>query len=310
MGQGMWMGPRGGETWVPSTKARGGAFTRVGWSTKSQQLNGRARVRHSSATHMEYSLAWNDTNRRVVRTITDMYSGKRGRGRIYLIDPMQMDQNILNEGWSLPSQACLDGVPLIGSKRPTAVRTTPNGYDFPVESARYTVVSGDISQVFYLPIPPGHTAWFGASGEPDADGRVLVQPFQGDSPVGTATPLPILPVTGPTRFNHAVAANNVGGVEITIAATPGSFTLSGIMVQILPDGFVPSGGDYITGGGNAGCDFEEPPTEIPNSLVHDRVGITAKLIEVVDEGGSGNASPEPTPGGWRPDPANPGYLLP
>lgn len=62
-------------------------------------------------------------------------------------------------------------------------------------------------------------------------------------------------------------------------SSPGSITLSGIMVQILPEGRIPLTGGFISGQGNAGCEFEADPVQTPFNEKLDRVGMSAKLIE-------------------------------
>ena len=51
------------------------------------------------------------------------------------------------------------------------------------------------------------------------------------------------------------------------------------MVQILRTGRTPQPGGFISGQGNAGCEFDADPTQTPYNAVLDRVGMSAKLIE-------------------------------
>lgn len=314
MARRMWMGPRGGETWVP-TPDSGTSFSPVGWNSKSQFLNGGARVNRSRGTHMEYDLAWNIGTRDALRPITDMYAGKRGPGLIYFIDPMAAEYNVLPESWAFPALACYDSIPLIGDVRPDKIATVTNTLDYPAESARYSL-SGT-SRSIYIPIPPGYTAWVGVHGSTDGWGGIRVRETVGSTYGVTSFPI-FLEVTDPARVSDAHAYSSVcTGIEIDLAASdtnpwpggsvfpsgdlyPGDLVypggdsdsgapateivLSGLMVQIFKSGVTPPGGDFISGQGHSGCDFEAAPTTTAYSavLAGAEIGVAAKLIEVGD----------------------------
>lgn len=100
-----------------------------------------------------------------------------------------------------------------------------------------------------------------------------------------------LPREGPVWIvGYALIESDFAGNLFT-GATPsridpgvdsGSITLAGMMVQVLPTGTVPREGGFISGQGNAGCEFEDIPTDTPYNAIlgsDGRVGMSAKLIE-------------------------------
>jgi hypothetical protein len=60
---------------------------------------------------------------------------------------------------------------------------------------------------------------------------------------------------------------------------PDLITLSGLVIQVLPEGSAPRKGRYISGQGNAGCQFVGDVQVSPMNDRLDMVGVTAKLGE-------------------------------
>lgn len=280
----MWMGPRGGETWVPQ-EAISGDRQRGAWSSTQRYLNGQAGIRHSVASHMTYSMTWNLNTRDALRAISDMRAGIRGPGLIYFIDPMAADKNVLNEAWSFPAQATYDAIPLTGDTRPERVYTPANSLGYPPESARYKLPAGLTSETFYLPIPPGFVAWVGVHGSIDGTGGVCVTPVVNNSLNDADTYPAMLSVTDVTRVNTAYSSYDYQGLELSLkAGTATAVVLSGLMVQILPEGRTPATGGFISGQGHSGCRFVETPSISPYSVGTPGVemGMSAKLEEVIE----------------------------
>lgn len=274
----MWMGPRGGECWVPMPTT-GGDTSAIGWEGDTQLLAGGADARGSSASHMVYSMSWMIRGRNELRRITDIASGKRGPGLIYFIDPMAADQNVLPEQWSFPAQACYDAVPLWGDVRPAKIATPANDYDYPAESAVYDLTAG-ASRELYVPIPEGYTAWVGAHGSVTGTARIDALPVNGMDATGVGITCELLPVTSAQRFSDSFTG--VGGIVLSIArGNSTAITLSGLMVQILPNSVTPENGEFISGQGNSGCVMSKPQ-RTPYSAVRDQVGMSTKLTEIGD----------------------------
>jgi len=297
---GMWMGPRGHETWVPAPAAGGGLFTPVGYSTKTQYLNGGAGGHNSLSTHMEYNFVWNLKSRSTMRPVTDMFQGVRGPGLIYFVDPMAADQNVLPQSWAFPAQACYDAVPLAGTVRPQNVATLSNTLNYPAESARYEVVDGTPVTKVYVPIPPGFIAWVGVHGQSNG-AQMTVTTIGAGNVTGDTRALAMLSVTDDLRFSDSFTGQGIelswvkdssttepvypsqttypSGTSYPSDGISDYMTISGLMVQILPVGVTPERGDFISGQGHSGCKFDGAPAVTPYSAALDMVGVTAKLFE-------------------------------
>jgi hypothetical protein len=301
---GIWMGPRGHERWIKASAA-GGTFTPSGWSTNSVQLNGGINTRRSIASHMEYSMSWDLAKREVLRPIRDMYSGKMGPGLIYFIDPFAADANVLPEAWAFPAQACYDGRPLAGDERPKSVATPANTLDYPAESAKYTITADTVSRSVYVPIPSGYSAWVGAHGETSGPAVAVTPIAPGNVPVAPQR-LEMIEVTNSNRFSDVFHSVNYQGIEVSLVPADGTMPLfpdddlypsedvypssgigeliilSGLMIQILPTTATPPMGDYISGQGHSGADFDAAPTVTAYSARFDLIGMSAKFYEVGD----------------------------
>lgn len=251
--------------------------SKFGWSVQNNTLDGGTNVRHSWAAHKEYTLSWNLADRDKIRVIMDYADGIYGTGLIYWLNPFTMDKNVLPQYWASPFMGSLDGPILDGTYiRPTSVATPANNNDYPVNSAYYTV-SGTPTTSLWIPIPPGWTAWVGVHGVSGTGGTVVVTPT---TAVGTGTPttLAMMSVTSTTRFSNSYAGNTYNGISLALGGS-GTVTLSGMMIQILPDGVTPVDGGFISGQGHSGCSFAGQPTLTEYNAVFDKVGLSAKLVE-------------------------------
>lgn len=171
-----------------------------------------------------------------------------------------------------------------GTGRPEAVATPANSFRYPARSARYTQTATSVGIQQYIPIPPGYSAWVGVHGDASAAGRIVVQRVNGYSTVGAVVAPTVLGLTA-QQVNTEFASTSSSGVVLQVASTPSdvTFTLYGIVVQILPTGqapIVPTA--FISGQGHSGCQFKTMPTESPYSArvgEDGRVGLTAVLEE-------------------------------
>jgi hypothetical protein len=187
---------------------------------------------------------------------------------------------VLAQSFATPSLGGYDGVILSGQlTRPQIVTTSANTYGFPAESAIYTLNAGtDTPLRHFVPIPPGYTAWVGANGIAGSGGNVSVRTTLGTAS-SSATALTLLSVSSATRFNYSVDASpTVTGIEIHLGGT-GTVTLSGIMVQVRPTGEVPPDGNFISGQGHSGVQWDGRPVLNAYSAALDLVGLTANFVE-------------------------------
>jgi hypothetical protein len=256
-------------------------YETVGWGEATQYLNGGLGSSSSVAAHREYFLSWGLMSRAEVRRITDYADGVYGTGLIYWVDPVAADQNVLPQSWATPSIGCYDGVPLAGDARPTASANGVLTQGYPAELATYTITDTDTLRSVFIPIPPGFSAWVGVHGATDAQDFVKVTPYTG-SVAGAVVYPTILTTATTTRVNTEIAGGATG-LELSLDnTTGGTFTLAGMIVQLLPAGVVPETGGFISGQGHSGCKFLGRPARVPYSTATglDLVGLSAKLGEV------------------------------
>lgn len=284
-----WFGTRGYEQWIP-TPAINPDYSRSGYSTSDQYLNGFAGVRESKNAHNVYILSWTPTKTRdAIRVITDfadgVYDPDDGINLIYWIDPMAADKNVLCQAWATPSLGSEDGVSLItdpnGVGRPKAVPMPPNSLQYPARAAQYTLKADSVTLEQYIPIPPNHSAWVGIHGDSAAQDLLEVQRVNGSSIVGSVVVPTVLDATDNVRVNTEFSSADSSGIVLQFAtvASDEVFVLYGLMVQILPIGQAPEVGGFISGQGHSGCQFVGKPSKTPYSAKLDRVGATARLTE-------------------------------
>lgn len=270
----MYMGTKTRADWVPAP-ASGGSHAEIGWSSQQQYLNGGAYVRRSKATHKEYELSWNPTNRAELRKITDMASGLWGEGLIYFLDPMAMDQNLLPQFMASPMLAKYDGLPLMDDQEPVLGPVTNNSLGYPVYEAQYG--AGNFRQEVYIPIPYGYTAWVGVHANGPESGSLMVRPYRTDDTYVDEVRVEKLGVNDVIRVNTPFNGDVYRGIELFAGDYA---TYSGAMVQVFKNGINPPTGDFISGQGNSGCEFLETPTLTAYNAPLDRVGLAATLVEV------------------------------
>lgn len=275
----MWFGNRYYMLWVPCP-AVGADYGRAGASRSSSFLNGGAYRKLSRAGAKTYNLTWNRTERDALRPITDFAEGVYGPGPFYWSDPFAMDKNVLAQSFATPSLGGYDGVILTGGEnRPDIVPTSANTLGYPVESAVYTVTTGDAPLGHWVPIPPGYVAWVGAHGAAGSGGTVQVRPTTGFDTYAATVTLTPLSVTTDQRFNASFSGDDYTGILIRLGGL-GTITLAGMMVQVLPAGVTPEPGGFISGQGHSGAEFNDHPSIEAYSVAFDMVGMSAELTEV------------------------------
>jgi hypothetical protein len=254
-----------------------------GWSTKTDYLNGGAYVRRSTAAHKEYEFTFDPVTRDEMRTFLDYADRLYGDGPFYWIDKWNSDVNLLPQ-WAASPFQILDDAPnaYATSATVTQAATPANTLGYPTRSARFTFTADSAPKYGpWVPIPPGYTAWVGAHGF-DQDGlEVVITPTTGAATYGTPQNATILPVTSTTRVTDPIAASSgATGLVLSLDGADGdSIALSGVIVQVLPDGVSPLAGGYLSGQGQSGSSFAEMPDYIPYSAAFGTGAVTATLVE-------------------------------
>ena len=280
----IYFGTQGYMQWVPAPDrnvARGGH----GWSSRSDRLNGTASVRRSAGNHKEYDFTWSTQKREAIDPVLAYANGDYGDGNIYWVDPWAAETNIAPDFWASPWKAGVDGINLMGkgTTKPDIVNTPTNSNGYPSRSARYTFTTPVTPRATWFPIPDGYTLHLGAHGSTTGIGRVSVQHDAVGAPL---LQLPMISETSTSRTNMSFPGGAEGG-GVTVSLEPlltggGTVTLSALIAILLPTGQSPAPGGWMTGQGNSGCQFSEPPTDmgyIKNKLNSLSV-ISATLVEV------------------------------
>lgn len=216
----MWFGNRNYMQWIKCPES-GATYGSQGSSQSAAFRNGGAFRRNSLSSAKTYQLSWSITKRDNIRAITDYYEGVYGPGAVFWSDPFNMDKNVLTQTFATPSLGGYDGPTLDGKEaRPQLTPTSANSYGYPTQSATY-LTGSDSTEFFkhYVPIPPDHTAWVGAHGDPGSQGGIMVQPTVGAAAVGAPTRAAILPVNTDQRFSNSFPATGTrSGVELSLEA--------------------------------------------------------------------------------------------
>lgn len=257
----------------------------VGWDGGvTQLLNGGAYVRRSTTSHRTYSMAWPNMSRDEVRLIMDYADGVYGDGPIYFIDPFAMDKNLLPQHWATPRLVFNDGPVLTGAPRETVLNTgalMSNDLGYPARGPAYvdpgsTAYPMSQRPRLYVPVPDGYTAWFGVHGIA-YNAAAIVQVTTSN---GVVTTPPLLSVSDTNRFSNSFeGTGSMTGIEISLTRAGGGSVLSGMMLQVLPTGVVPTSGGFISGQGNSGVRFATNPSLQQYSAAMDMVGLSVQLVE-------------------------------
>lgn len=276
----VWFGTRERMQWVPAPAVNVDAG-KTGWNNSLTYLNGGARVRRSKTSAKKYSFSWNLQGRSDIQPILDYADGMYGNGPLYYTDPFAADRNVLPAYWAAPYMNYYDGPLIVDSVRPdlTNLGTSTNGY--PVEAAVYSLTSTSVVPKLFIPIPTGYTAYVGAHGSlVSGSATVRVTPETSATSSGTPVDLTLLSLnSAPTNATFS-ASSGIIGITLTMrSASTGKIQLSGLMVQVLPDGAVSPSGGFISGQGTSGMSFVSQPVVSQYNAALDKVGVSAELIE-------------------------------
>ena len=286
----MWFGTQDYATWI-QTPQRGADVSARGWNESGNFLNGGAFAFNSYNTHKEFDFEWRTTSsRKDAQTMMSFYSGTFGRGKLYFIDPLTMQTNVLSARWADPSITCdFEGESLVPGIDPLRVSQTDTArLQLPVTAAQYVFdnhTQSDPRDVgVFVPVPPGYTALvWGISNSTGgaADARVRVGSVApGGSVSSVSTVLPdATPASIQERIDGGVVANlNPGDIGIQLwvgggvpgGTVNGTVTINALSVEIVESSRVTDyanspRGHWYGGQGNEGVRFLQPPTYINNT---------------------------------------------
>jgi hypothetical protein len=274
----MWFGTRAFMRWVKAPTV-GMPSSRLGRIDKSDYLNGGSFTHQSTTSHREYQLTWEAAKRSEIRPIMDYQDKLFGDGAIYWCDPVAMEENLLPQWLASPFQGVDDGPILTGTEvRGTELATTANTLGYPIRSITYTVAADSPVLEVWVPVPPGYTIWVGAHGQDRSGGKVVATPTTGPTTTGTPVDLALLPATSETRVNQSFSGDTYSGVLLSLGGV-GTVTLSGLMVQVFPNGITPATGDFVSGQGHSGCSFSDWSSYTPYSSALDINGLVVNMTE-------------------------------
>lgn len=279
MGQ-VWFGTKAHMQWVPAPAVDVQAG-KQGYQNQVVFTNGGTWVRRSKSAFRRYLFAWNMKLKEDVQPILDYADGIYGDGYMYYLNPFWADRNALPAYWAAPFINAYDGPVVVDGVRPTVVNTNASTNGYPVENAVYTITSTSSVPSVFVPIPPGYTAHVGAHGQlQSGSASVRVVPELSAIASGTPVDLTLLTTSSTTRTNATFSGNTYIGITITMrSASTGSLMLSGLIVQVLPDGSVPGAGGFISGQGQSGMSFVSQPSVSEYSAAFGRIGVSAELAE-------------------------------
>jgi len=279
----LYFGTRERMTWVraPDANYEG---SRVGWEQGTPGfLNGGTYIRRSTAAHRTFNYSWSMMSRDEIRDIMDYAEGVWGSGAIYFLDPFAMDKNLLPQHWATPRTTLEDAPSLSGGDRAGVIEyplDMPNSNGYPLRGTTYAVDStwpaAAARPKLYVPIPPGYVAWFGMHG---IAASAQSTPLVVTPTSGTPTRIPVLANDTAFRFSHSWSGDVTSGIEISLSASAGSMTVTGMMLQVLPESQVPEQGRFISGQGHSGARFATQPSLTQNNKALDKQSMSVQLIE-------------------------------
>ena len=282
-----WFGTQDYALWI-QTPQRGADVSANAWGESGTFLNGGAFAFNSFNSHKTYNFAWRSTSARSeAQTMMSFFSGSFGRGKLYFLDPLTMETNVLPARWADPSITCdFEGESLVPGLDPVRVsQTGTERLQLPVFAAQFRF-AGQVQAKpqdvgVFVPVPPGYSAVVWGVSSSTGDSGVRVSPVtKGGNLVGTVSTLPN------TSANDIVTQ---GSGSVTLTPTPGQIglqlwiggeaegaylngltTVTALSVEVIPSDRV---GDYkdrprdtwYGGQGNEGVRFTQPPTYINNT---------------------------------------------
>lgn len=279
----IWFGTKDFATWIPAPSISGYGASSVGWSSKSQYLNGGAGGRRSTGSHREFTMTWSNKSQADLLPLMDFAQGLFGAGLIYWSDPFAEPTNIFPKDWATPQLSVegQDGVNITNGPRPARTPVGANRYGFPVFAAEVSGFSTAGSKRALVLIPPNRDLIVRAYGQNNT-GTVNYQLNQPGRGVVSMAWTAITDLNNAANLKRFSGGPNGSYAEVYLAAssTGASATINGLMGQIVPSGTTPTWQRFFSGRGHSGCRFEGFPMESPYSAPLDMIGMTANFTEM------------------------------
>lgn len=281
----IWFGNDYSARYVPAPQS-GMDASGVGYSNVVELNSGGAFVDQSSAVHRVYEMEWSAAKTSDLSFLTEYYSGVRGSGYLYWVDPFA--DNALPPHWSAPMLLGQDWPSIVTpGMTGDAIVTPANAFDLPAEG-RCFLPSGLANTVpersLTLLIPRDralHLGFFGLS-----EGAVLrAHPQKLDGSWGDTLDIQMLGANSSMHVNTSFSGSQyrlvriyitpvrVGG-KLSIYGGKATYTNLGNSARL--------DRTFTMGTGHTGLRFAESPTisYIQSARRRNMVSASASLIEV------------------------------
>jgi hypothetical protein len=284
----VYFGTKDKQSWIksPSTEMKADA---VGWSSKTQLLNGRSFVRRSKASHREFNPSWfgelNGPTEDSLQTIKNYAEGLYGDGPYYFLDPFAAAQNALPPHWAAPMLNENDWPNLAPGIIPTFTKVAVAN-NYPIKYATYVATAAyQSTNKLTLIIPTGYKLAFGWHGpSAGASTGIRVVPYKrSDGTADTAINPTKITAGGTIRTNTNISGTTYSRVEIFIAtAAAATLNITAMIAQIIPTADSVASGGFIAGKGVTALEFDQAPTieYYSSGIGNGQVGMSANWTEV------------------------------
>lgn len=252
------------------------------WSTSGTFLNGGGYVRASTTGHKVYQFSWPPMSAEDARRFLDFSDGIYGPGPFYFADPFAMSTNMMNTLWSAPwlMQANPNGDgggTMLAGVTGNRFATPANTKNLPPFGMQYTTNTTATRREFVVPVPPGYTLHLGVIGA----GTPMQVSFNG----GSLSNVPMIATSSTSLSSIVVLGGTAGGLArlgLWRAQMAGTSTIYAISARLLPTGQPAPAGEWVSGRGTSGVEFDGSPQVTGYSAPQgiDRQGVTATLREV------------------------------
>lgn len=249
---------------------QGMPMSSVGWFSTGNYLNGGAYSDKSASTHRTYQPVFTGTQDDV-QDVLDYPQGLFGNGPFYMVDPFAQS-NILPRWLSVPRLMALDAPTFQRDSnglyvRPTLTTTGANALRLPTKSAVFTFGGAETGYLFKFAHPPGFNLQFCWWGSRTGGAHIKLNGIDRDTQ-GT-----------PVQINDGSQVNSMFTTVQLTAASAGTLTISGIMVQLRKTGKTFDFSRFISGRGTTQVDMNV--TQVTGySAARDRISVTLDVTEV------------------------------
>jgi len=256
-------------------------------------LTGKTSIIRSQGSSRRFEASWlgpmnSEEMTDSLQTIKDFFDGVYGDGPYYWNDPYATTTNLLPPHWAAPGITRKDWPEIASFNVDTFVDTDSNLNDYPTISAQYALGTGEVesSEKLTMIIPQGHTLHFGWHGSVDSgDGGVRIKRFARTDGTETVVDANVISVTSSNRTNVAVSGDVYSKIEIYLYKPDtgsSTFTVSGMIAQLLEVSNFPATGGFVTGRGTTGLEFASAPQieYYSANIGEGRIGLSVSWQEV------------------------------